>query len=507
MCNETCPPNSTQHVIKAGDTFWTLSQTYGVSVQSISDLNPGHDPQNLQIGSSLCIPTTLVPYHAPAPKLPTTPVTCPRGTHSHTIRSGDTFWTLSQTYGVSVQSISDLNPGHDPQNLQIGSSLCIPTTLVPYHAPAPKLPTTPVACPRGAHSHTIRSGDTFWTLSQTYGVSVQSISDLNPGLDPQNLQIGSTLCIPVAPTPSPTPPTVPRPPVSPTPKPPTPPVTCPRGTHSHTIRSGDTFWTLSQTYGVSVQSISDLNPGHDPQNLQIGSTLCIPVAPAPSPTPPTVPRPPVSPAPAPPTPPVTCPRGTHSHTIRSGDTFWTLSQTYGVSVQSISDLNPGLDPQNLQIGSTLCIPVAPAPSPKPPTVPRPPVSPTPKPPTVPRPPVSPAPKPPTSPTPPMPPSDFAYLVQACDSICEIARKFCVSVESILRINPEINPKCLQAGTYIYIPSNCCGKNTRRYVVRAGDTLNRIANKFNVCPSDLIAANPNINFQCLVKGQVICIPSA
>ena len=45
----------------------------------------------------------------------------------------------------------------------------------------------------------------------------------------------------------------------------------------------------------------------------------------------------------------------------------------------------------------------------------------------------------------------------------------------------------------------------RYAVRAGDTLNSIANQFSVCPPALIAANPNIDFKHLVRCQIICIP--
>ena len=401
---------------------------------------------------------------------------CPPDSAQHVVKKGDTLWKLSQTHGVSVQSISDANPGVDPQNLQIGSTLCIPAVPTPHARPM-----RPVTCPEGTFPHTIQEGDTFWRLSQTYGVSIQSISDANPGVNPQNLQIGSTLCIPAVPTPYALPMR---------------PVTCPEGTFPHTIQEGDTFWRLSQTYGVSIQSISDANPGVNPQNLQIGSTLCIPAVPIPL---------------VPPMRPITCPVGTFPHTIQEGDTFWRLSQTYGVSIQSISDANPGVDPQNLQIGSTLCIPAVPMPlvPPIPPITLIPPAVPIPSaqpiplvPPIPPDEPLTPAP-----PVLPVFPSEFAYLIRKCDSICGIARKFYVSVESILQINPWINPRCLQAGTIIYVPINCCGRNAFRYAARAGDTLNRIANKFNVCPLDLIAANPNIDFQHLVRCQIICIPSA
>ena len=494
----TCPNGASSYIVRAGDTFWNISQNYGVSLQSILDLNPGVDPRNLQIGSTICIPSAVAapapvppkpvpvsPKPAPMPPMPpvpiptapSLPVTCPKGAFSYTIQSGDTLWKLSQNYGVTVQSILNLNPGVDPRNLQIGSILCIPPVAA---APAPMppkppvtMPTLPVTCPNGAFSYTVQSGDTLWKLSQTYGVTVQSILNLNPGVEPRNLQIGSTICIPstVAPPPPKPVPVPPMPPVTvPIPTAPSLPVTCPKGAFSYTIQSGDTFWKLSQNYGVSLQSILDLNPGMDPMHLQIGSTLCIPstVAPPPPKPVPVPPKPPVTaPIPTAPSLPVTCPKGAFSYTVQSGDTFWKLSQNYGVSLQSILDLNPGMDPMHLQIGSTLCIPTEPLPS----------------------------------------ANAFLYRIQKCDTICKIAKKFYVSVKSILQKNPGINPGCLQAGTYIYIPMNCCAENTCRYAVKAGDTLNGIANRFCICPSALITANPNIDFQNLVRCQIICIPIA
>ena len=235
-------------------------------------------------------PTKTAPLSAAPLTSEIQPVTCPKGTFRYTIQSGDTLWKLSQAYGVSTQSILDVNPGINPQNLQIGSTLCIPTAQTvpaPSGKTAPPTKTAPmtlveiqpVTCPKGAFRYTIQSGDTLWKLSQAYGVSIQDILDVNPGINPQNLQIGSTLCIPTAQTvPAPSGKTVPM-------TSEIQPVTCPKGTFGYTIQSGDTLWKLSQDYGVNIQDILDVNPGINPQNLQIGSTLCIPTAqtvPAPS---------------------------------------------------------------------------------------------------------------------------------------------------------------------------------------------------------------------------------
>lgn len=199
----------------------------------------------------------------------------------------------------------------------------------------------------------------------------------------------------------------------------------------------------------------------------------------------TLPAPAAS-APAQTAPSAVCGDETFSYTIQRGDTLWKLSKTHGVSVRDILDLNPNLEPQNLRIGEVICIPLEL--EPEPPVQPKPPIQP----------------KPPAKPG--APSDTFLYRVRKCDTICGIAKAHYVSVDSIIRSNPDIQPFCLREGSYLLIPMNRCSGSACRYTVKAGDTLNRIANLFNVSPEAILAANPNVDFQNLVKCQRICIPN-
>ncbi|CCQ95398.1 Peptidoglycan-binding lysin domain protein [[Clostridium] ultunense Esp] len=168
---------------------------------------------------------------------------CPSGSFAYTIRSGDTFFLLARRFNTTVEAIMRINPGVDPNRLQIGQRICIPGVMAP---PAPP-------CPNG-FLYTIRPGDTFFRLSQQFGVSVDAIIRANPGVDPNRLQIGQMICIPSAVTPTPP---------------------CPNG-FLYVVRAGDTFFRLSQQFGVSVDAIIRANPGVDPNRLQIGQVICIP---------------------------------------------------------------------------------------------------------------------------------------------------------------------------------------------------------------------------------------
>ena len=61
-------------------------------------------------------------------------------------------------------------------------------------------------------------------------------------------------------------------------------ISCPGGT-IYTIVPGDTLFALAQRFNTTVQAIINANPGIDPNSLQVGRMICIPVAPGSRPLP------------------------------------------------------------------------------------------------------------------------------------------------------------------------------------------------------------------------------
>ncbi|MBM7854614.1 LysM repeat protein, partial [Desulfohalotomaculum tongense] len=169
----TCPPGTFPYKVKAGDTYYKLAQKYNTTVEAIMNANPGVDPNNLQIGQTICIPGTVPP-------------TCPPGTFPYKVKAGDTYYKLAQKYNTTVEAIMNVNPGVDPNNLQIGQTICIPGKPVPPPGP----------CPRGTFPYRVRPGDTFYKLAMRYNTTVEAIKKANPGVDPNRLRIGQIICIP-----------------------------------------------------------------------------------------------------------------------------------------------------------------------------------------------------------------------------------------------------------------------------------------------------------------------
>ncbi|MCG0278741.1 MAG: LysM peptidoglycan-binding domain-containing protein [Thermanaeromonas sp.] len=222
---------------------------------------------------------------------------CPEG-NLYTIRPGDTLFSIAQRFGVSVEDLLEANLGRiDPDNLQVGQIICIPLAV------------PPVQCPPGSTIYTIRAGDTFFNIARRFGISVQDLINANPGVNPEGLLIGQQICVPAAP----------------------PPGICPPGTIPYRIQPGDTFFRLAQRFGTTVEAIEQANPFVNPLNLQVGQLICIPSG-----------RP--------------CPGGTFSYVIQPGDTLYSLARRFNTTVASIQAVNPGIDPNNLQVGQVICIP-------------------------------------------------------------------------------------------------------------------------------------------------------
>lgn len=291
--NYNCPSDSFPYIIKSGDTLYNLAKRYNTTVEAIMAINPGVNPNNLQVGQKICIPKG----GTPEPR-------CPVGTFSYTIKQGDTLYNLARRYNTTVEAIMAVNPGIDPNNLQIGQIICIPKS------------STPPGCD-GLY-HVVRPGDTLYNLAMKYNTTVEAIMAANPGIDPNNLQVGQLICIPKGHMPIP----------------------CPGGV-IYEVKANDSLTSILLRFNISVMDLMEGNPNIDIKNIRPGQKLCIlPHKDRGCP----------------------CPKGTKPYTIMSTDVppnepvVVFLARKFNTTVEAIMIANENLSPGHFEVGKSVCIP-------------------------------------------------------------------------------------------------------------------------------------------------------
>lgn len=300
--------------VKPGDTLNEYSRIYNIPVEAIIEANPGIIPNNLRIGQVVCIPRSNLGSEELTRQNISDLPTC----ISVKVRDGDYPYVIAQRYKTTVEEILRVNPHISPTNLKVGQEICVPVNKANYSLLLKETQPSSYTC----ISHVVKKGDTFKDLAKEFNVTINSILTANPGADPNELQVGQVICIPK-------------------------PVTTPESSITYqnmteerekalpfclnyTIKKGDTFRDLARKFNTTIEAIMLANPNSDPYDLQIGQVICIPQIQA-----------------------VNC----IYRTIRQGDTFNELARIYNVDVEAIINANPNLNPNNLPIGQVVCIPI------------------------------------------------------------------------------------------------------------------------------------------------------
>ncbi len=102
-----------------------------------------------------------------------------------------------------------------------------------------------------------------------------------------------------------------------------------------------------------------------------------------------------------------------------------------------------------------------------------------------------------------------YIVKAGDSLSKIARYFGVTVNALKHANNLSNANYVYVGQHLYIPTgggSAPAGCSSYYYVRHGDTLSGVAGWFGIKTSALASANGLGNANYIYVGQKLCIPS-
>jgi murein DD-endopeptidase MepM/ murein hydrolase activator NlpD len=115
----------------------------------------------------------------------------------------------------------------------------------------------------------VHPGDTLYGLSRRHQVSVAALMEVN-GLDNPNLHPGQRLYLPEGYSAQPRPTVAAQAPIS------VPPPSSSQYDGSYTMRTGDSLYGISRSYGVPLGELQRVNGITDPRSVRVGTVLRVP---------------------------------------------------------------------------------------------------------------------------------------------------------------------------------------------------------------------------------------
>ncbi|UUX33680.1 LysM peptidoglycan-binding domain-containing protein [Fundicoccus culcitae] len=296
---------------------------------------------------------------------------------THTVKAGEYLYLIANMYDVSVSQLKSWN--------NLTSDLILVGAVLN------------VSGPTQSTSYTVKYGDTLWGIANRFGVTVAQLKTWN-GLSSDFIRTGMQLKL-TAPTPTPT----------------------PSGTY--TVKSGDTLWKIANQYGLTISQLRSWN-GISGDLIRVGQVLRL-TAPTTTPD----------------------PGSATSHTVVSGDTLYKIAERYGVTVAQLRSWN-GISGDLIRVGQVLRL-----------------TAPT---------------------TTPDPGSATSHTVVSGDTLYKIAERYGVTVAQLRSWN-GISGDLIRVGQVLRLTAPTTtpdpGSTTVHQVV-AGDTLYTIAQRYGVTVAQL-----------------------
>ncbi|MGI6778219.1 MAG: LysM peptidoglycan-binding domain-containing protein [Acetivibrionales bacterium] len=159
------------HTVQPGDTFWKISQKYGVNIYNLMDANGANQNTVLYVGQKITVPSEAV----------------------HIVQPGDKYWIISEKYNVDILQLMAYNGHNENTILYIGQKIKIPQMQKPSN-PANSSSQKPYIT---YEKYSIRKGDYFWDIAMKHGIPMDELLKANNMTESTVLYEGDVIKIPV----------------------------------------------------------------------------------------------------------------------------------------------------------------------------------------------------------------------------------------------------------------------------------------------------------------------
>ncbi len=176
--------NSKTHLVQIGETLSSIAAKYNVSVSDIIKLNPS-SKSVLKDGVKLNLPQSSKISNDKAISKPKK-----NFPDKHLIVDGDTKYSVSKKYDISIDEMDNLNP-HIKDSFESGIEIRLKKGVELTMTK----PVASIIASEKITSHIVGKGETLYSISQKYDVEILDLEATNPELK-NGLKDGQVILIP-----------------------------------------------------------------------------------------------------------------------------------------------------------------------------------------------------------------------------------------------------------------------------------------------------------------------
>jgi membrane-bound lytic murein transglycosylase D len=255
------------HTVKDDETLYSISAKYNVRLSDVRNWNNiSYNSDKVAEGEELAV---YVDKNFRIEEL-TKPVVAKKGMLQHTVARGETLAKIADDYGVSMDALRKSSHMSKSGRIYVGQVLMIPTTdgeAKPSRSASeegtitePKAAVSSTTAPAGgkAISYKVQKGESLAEIANRYNVTQRELSDWNK-LRGNYVKAGVELKILSS--------------------------TAAKGSETpavdedvasqktYTVRTGDTLFSISRTFGVPQDRLKKLNKSLSGNSIRLGQTL------------------------------------------------------------------------------------------------------------------------------------------------------------------------------------------------------------------------------------------
>ena len=296
------------YTVKAGDSLWGISQTYGTTVNNLKQIN-NLSSNVIYVGQVLKLKQQSNSTSNQTPQLTT---------DTYTVQSGDTLWGIANTHDTTVNNLKQIND-LTSDTIYVGQVLKLKqqsTTQQESSQPSQS---------NSSDFYTVKAGDSLWKIAMGNDLTVSHLKQMN-NLTTNTIYVGQQLRIKEGQTNSQASQSNSQTNQS------------SQNAGTYTVKAGDTLWGIANDHDTTVNALKQ-NNHLSSDTIYVGQVLSLGQ---------------------------TASTGSHSqstastqsstsdgtYTVKSGDTLWSIANANDMTVAQLKQKND-LSNDTIYVGQTL----------------------------------------------------------------------------------------------------------------------------------------------------------